>query len=422
MTSAILLIASLIRLVTAERARSAPNEERRPLPPSATAAASWPADEPEDGVVVDLVEGRASIVGAVRVRRDPGLDQLRPADSAALRLQDEVATRFGHQGRSGAVLVRGADAEQALVQTERVASLLRDYRSRGLVGSVQSVDAVLPSEQTQRARLARYNALPRGAAVDQLRDRLQRQGFKPERFAGFLSSLAAPRDTVVRFGDRALRPLDFVIGHHVRVRNGTVFVTTYLDPAEGVEWPTIAERLYADLPDLPIAIAARPLLEHELGSVLRRELVLFLIFAFAGNFLLLVAIVRDVRISLAVLAPVALVVVALFAGMWLVGVPVDPVNLVVPALIVGIGVDNGVHLAIVGRELGSVAAAMRSIGRAITMTALTTIAGFGFLAFSASPTLATMGGLVAIGLSLCLAATVFLLPALLPCDAQRRDA
>src|SRR4029453_16590119 len=183
-------------------------------------------------------------------------------------------------------------------------SVLRDYRSRGLVDSVQSVDAVLPSERTQRARLARYNALPRGAAGDDLRDSLRRHGFKPERFAGFLSGLAAPRDTVVRFGDPALRPLDFVIGHHVRVRGGQLFVTTYLDPADGVEWSTIAERLYADLPDLPIAIAARPLLEHELGRVLRRELVLFLIFAFVGNFLLLVAIVRDVRISLAVLAPV----------------------------------------------------------------------------------------------------------------------
>jgi predicted RND superfamily exporter protein len=150
--------------------------------------------------------------------------------------------------------------------------------------------------------------------------------------------------------------------------------------------------------------------------------VLFLIFAFVGNFLLLVAIVRDVRISLAVLAPVALVVVALFAGMWLVGIPVDPVNLIVPVLIVGIGVDNGVYLATVGRELGSVGAAMRSIGRSNTMTALTTIAGFGFLAFSASPTLATMGKLVAIGLTLCLAATVFLMPTVLPSDPQRRDA
>jgi predicted RND superfamily exporter protein len=361
-----------------------------------------------------LAAAAVSIAGALQLRLDAGLDQLRPAESPALRLQDEVASRFGRQERSGAVLVRGADVEQALVQSERVAALLRDYRSRGLVGSVQSVDAVLPSERAQRHRLARYNELPRTAAVEHLRTSLQRQGFKPERFDAFLTAFAAPRDAIVRLGDPALAPLDFVVGHHVRVRDNEVIVATYLDPADGVEWPALTTRLHHDLADIPVAVAARSLLEHELRRVLRSELSLFLVFAFLGNFLVLIAIVRDLRISLAVLAPVALVVLALFAGMWLAGVPVDPVNLIVPPLIVGIGVDNGVYLAAVARQLGGVGAAMRSIGRAITMTSLTTIAGFGFLAFSAYPPLTIMGRLMAIGLSLCLACTIFVLPALLP--------
>jgi predicted RND superfamily exporter protein len=361
-----------------------------------------------------VVAAVVAIAGALRVRLDPGLDQLRPADSPAQRLQDEIASRFGRQEGNGAVLVRGADTEQALVRSERVAELLRDYRDRGLVGSVQSVDPVLPSEQTQRQRLARYDALPRAAAVAHLRSSLQRHGFKPERFAAFLTAFAAPRNAIVRLGDPALEPLDFAIGRHVRERGGAVIVATYVDPAAGVAWPTLARHLHDDLTDVPVAVAARALLEDELGRVLRGELALFLAFAFLGNFLILIAIVRDVRVSLAVLAPVALVVVALFAGMWLAGVPVDPVNLIVPPLIVGIGVDNGVYLATVMRQLGGAGAAMRSIGRAITMTSLTTIAGFGFLAFSAYPPLATMGRLMAIGLSLCLAATIFVLPALLP--------
>jgi uncharacterized protein len=371
-----------------------------------------------------VVAAVVGIAGALRVRLDAGLSQLRPSDSPALRLQDEVATRFGRQERSGAVLVRGADAEQALVQTERVTALLRDYRSRGLVGSVQSVDAVLPSARTQRERLARYNDLPRAAAVEHLRTSLQRQGFKPDRFSAFLTAFAAPRRAIVRLGDPALEPLDVVIDHHVRVRDGEVIVATYLDPADGVEWPTLASHLRDDISDTPIAVASRALLEHELGGVLRSELILFLTFAFLGNVLILVAVVRDLRLSLAVLAPVALVVVALFAGMWLAGVAVDPVNLVVPPLIVGIGVDNGVYLALT-RQFGGIGTAMRSIGRAITMTSLTTIAGFGFLAFSAYPPLATMGRLMAIGLSLCLACTIFVLPALLPgraglADSQRQ--
>jgi predicted RND superfamily exporter protein len=169
---------------------------------------------------------------------------------------------------------------------------------------------------------------------------------------------------------------------------------------------------------MPVAIAARPLLEDELGHVLRRELALFLVLALLNNLVLLLAIVRDVRTSLAVLAPVALVVLALFAGMGLTGVAIDPINLIIPPLLVGIGVDNGVYLAAAARQRGSIAAAARTTGRAIVITALTTIAGFGFLAFSTYPPLATLGRLMALGLSLCLAGTLFVLPALLPEDTR----
>src|SRR4029434_4828179 len=110
---------------------------------------------------------------------------------------------------------------------------------------------------------------------------------------------------------------------------------------------------------------------------------LFLVFALLGNLILLLVILRDWRVSLAVLTPVVLVVVALFAAMRWAPVPIDPVNLIVPPLIVGIGVDAGVYLAAAARQRGSIEKGMASIGRAIMITSLTTIAGFGFLAFSA---------------------------------------
>ena len=386
---------------------------------------SWAAAARQRGRRIRVGLVLAAIVcgiGASRVQLDASLAKLRPADSDAMRVQDEIADRFTHDG-GGAVVVRRPTVEQALVDAERVADVLRDARARGLVGSVQSVDAVLPSAQTQRARLARADQLPWAAAVEHLRASLMQQGFKPEPFAPALAALAAPHQAVVRLGDPALQPLAFVVGHHVRIgRAGSAQVAVYLDPAAGVAWPAVAARLRAELGDMPIAIAARPLLEDELGRVLRHELALFLVLALVDNLLLLLAIVRDVRTSVAVLAPVALVVVALMAGMWATGVSIDPVNLMIPPLLVGIGVDNGVYLAAAARQRGSVALAARGTGRAIVVTALTTIAGFGFLAFSIYPPLATLGRLMAIGLSLCLAGTLFVLPALLPDAAPRRGA
>ena len=95
------------------------------------------------------------------------------------------------------------------------------------------------------------------------------------------------------------------------------------------------------------------------------------------------------------------------------GMAVDPVNLVVTPLLLGIGVDNGVYVVSATREIGDVGAAVRLCGRAICLTSGTTIAGFGFLALSTYPPLAALGALMALGLTLALAATIFVLPALI---------
>jgi predicted RND superfamily exporter protein len=190
-------------------------------------------------------------------------------------------------------------------------------------------------------------------------------------------------------------------------------VAVYAEPAPGIGWTAIATRLRADLPDLQVAVAARPLLEDTLRAVLHRELLGFIALAVAANMLLLVLVLRSLRDGTAVLAPVLLVVVAVFAVMRATGMAVDPINLVVTPLLLGIGVDNGVYVVSAARELGGVGAALRACGRAICLTSFTTIAGFGFLALSTYPPLAALGGLMALGLLLALAATIVVLPALM---------
>ena len=67
-------------------------------------------------------------------------------------------------------------------------------------------------------------------------------------------------------------------------------------------------------------------------------------------------------------------------------------------------------------------AAVRHGGRALVISALTTMAGFGFLGLSHYPALARMGLFTAVSLFLCLAASVSVLPALLCVLAPQRDA
>lgn len=392
-----------------------------------------PRDTPRLGAAAAAVQRRAGVVraaallvtaacavAAARVSLDPSLQRLRPADSPALRVQEEIAARFTRPDRGGAVLVGAPDTEAALVAGEAVAARLRALRDEGLLRSVQTVDALLPSAAVQRERLARYDALPRAAAVADLDRELRAQGFRPERFAAFTSGFAARRGDVVTPGTPALAPFAAVIARHVRERPTGTMVAAYAEPASGIGWPAIADRLRAELPGRSIAVAARALLEERLHAVLRGELVTFIGLAVLANLVLLVAILRDLRDAAAVLAPVLMVVVAVFGLMGATGMPIDPVNLVVTPLLLGIGVDNGVYVVSATRELGDVGSAVRRCGRAICLTSGTTIAGFGFLALSTYPPLASLGALMGIALTLALVVTIVVLPALMRLTARPR--
>lgn len=355
----------------------------------------------------------ALLAAARQVTLDVHLMHLRPRDSVARRVQDEISARFGVGESDVAVLIRRDNLEGALEDTEDLARRLSAYQSEGLLQTVQTVQAVLPSARTQLARLALYNGLPRAAAVEELRAALPRHGFVPERFAPFLMQFGQPRHDIVRIDAPILAPLRFLLTHHVRIRPGEAIVAGYIRPAVGVRVQTVAERLQHDATGLRPIVAARPLLEDELGAVLRGELGRFFVLGLAGNFLLLLISFGSTGLAIVILAPVVLVVIAVFAGMWATGTALDPVNLIVTPLIFGIGVDYGVYIVARARERGSVPEAVCYAGRAVVVTALTTIAGFGFLGLSRYPALATMGLLAGFGLLLCLALSILLLPALL---------
>lgn len=89
-------------------------------------------------------------------------------------------------------------------------------------------------------------------------------------------------------------------------------------------------------------------------------------------------------------------------------------NLVILPLILGIGVDNGVHIVHRFRqEKGDLLRVVRGTGRAILLSTLTTILGFGSLLFASHRGIESLGTTLVLGVSACLVAALFVLPALL---------
>jgi hopanoid biosynthesis associated RND transporter like protein HpnN len=123
-----------------------------------------------------------------------------------------------------------------------------------------------------------------------------------------------------------------------------------------------------------------------------------------------------------VMTPLGLASLLTVATAVLLDMPFNFANVVVLPLLLGIGVDSGIHLVHRHRVTIETAGAARpperelletSTAQAVFFSALTTMASFGSLAFSDHPGFASLGRLLLIGVTYTLLANLILLPALL---------
>jgi hypothetical protein len=84
-------------------------------------------------------------------------------------------------------------------------------------------------------------------------------------------------------------------------------------------------------------------------------------------------------------------------------------------LIIGIGIDNGIHLVRRYRESAdrSILEVARASGAALIQSNLTTMVGFGALTASSFAPLAEMGTVTVLGVALALAAALIAVPAVI---------
>jgi hypothetical protein len=107
--------------------------------------------------------------------------------------------------------------------------------------------------------------------------------------------------------------------------------------------------------------------------------------------------------------------------MVLAGWHFDFANVIVLPMLLGMGIDNGVHLVHRHRtnpEEEDVLAS--STARAVWFAALTTILSFGSLAFAPHRGMASLGRVLTLGVALTLLCYVVVLPAVLAWDDARR--
>lgn len=124
---------------------------------------------------------------------------------------------------------------------------------------------------------------------------------------------------------------------------------------------------------------------------------------------------RNPRDALLALVPLAMGTIWMLAGMRLASIPFNFANMVAVPLIIGVGIDNGVHVIhrvrLEGRS--GMGVVLQHTGRAILIASLTTMIGFGSLALASHRGLASLGLVLLMGVGSCLITSTLVLPNLL---------
>jgi hypothetical protein len=132
-------------------------------------------------------------------------------------------------------------------------------------------------------------------------------------------------------------------------------------------------------------------------------------------FCLLVWDFRSLPLALLAMVPLVIGAVWMVGVMQISGLQLTLLNVIGVPLILGIGIDDGVHLLHRYRAegAGKVKTVFTSTGKAVLLTSLTTMLAFGSLVFATYRGLGSMGIALFIGVGTCFFASVLLLPPLL---------
>jgi len=193
--------------------------------------------------------------------------------------------------------------------------------------------------------------------------------------------------------------------------NGKFLIQVY--PKEDVWQRVPQERFVHDLRTVDANVTGTPVQLLEYETLLKDSYVQAAWYSLAAIALMVLFHFRSVSAVVLALIPVGLGTLWLGGLMGWVGVPLNLANIMTLPLVIGIGVTNGIHILNRYAEEGTPGILSRSTGKAVLVSGLTAIAGFGSLVLAEHRGIRSLGFIMAMGIATCMIAGLTFLPALL---------
>lgn len=355
----------------------------------------------------------ASLLVLPRLVVIASLEKIQPHTEGSA-IEDELEERFQLEKNVMLVLVQGRELDPVL---EKHRTLERELIARGETVSFSSPLVFLPpsSEQAAVSEVIQSVGLTAANVSPRLNEAAKAAGFRPSVFRAFEERLSVLFDPGERITFDGLRQhgLGPVVSRFVVREDAGYLAATYLYPETDSDVARLAGVVAAIDPSF--LVTGQVLVNGELRASLLPQFLKGIAIGSVAVILLIYNDFRSVRLTLLCLLP------TVFGLLWsaglfaVAGIELDLFSIFGIVMAIGIGVDYGVHIlhrlqSKDGRRLSEF---LPWTGAAIALAAVTTMIGFGTLAFSSYQPLARLGVVVATNVMFAAFASLLVLPALL---------
>ena len=318
------------------------------------------------------------------------------------------------EGRSPAiVLTESYDEAMEVVRT--VEAIKAANGDSSTVLNVKSVYSALPQDQDAKlALIADIRALlDREEGLFSESERAKLDSLRPYLDVEKLTLYDLPADLTNAFKDKEGNILNFVaINAAVELKDGKDAIR-FAEEISHIETPT-GKTYIASSSHIIVA---------EMLKVMLEDSSLAVILTLAVVAVVLLIDLRSFVDTLLVLTPLLNALVWVVGFMYVFDIKLNLYNMVAFPTIIGMGIDNSVHIFHRYQEVGrgSLRLVLRTTGLALLGTSLTTMVGFSGLVPAIHPALTSIGVLSLVGLGSCFITSVTLLPALLQIRERRAE-
>jgi uncharacterized protein len=187
----------------------------------------------------------------------------------------------------------------------------------------------------------------------------------------------------------------------------------HIFPRENMWQREHQEKFITELRAVDPKVTGTPVQLYEFEELLKNSYIQAAWYSLAAITLLVLLHFRSVGAVILALLPVGIGTLWLAGLMGWFGISINLANIMTLPLVIGIGVTNGIHILnrfIEERTPGILA---RSTGKAVLVSGLTAVAGFGSLIIAKHRGIYSLGCVMATGIATCMIAGLALLPALL---------